>query len=89
MSKHACPIDAAQAREAELTADSLAAIRSLVPEAKDELTEDDLTCIECGMEIDPRRARLGHEICLACAQWFEKQNKQYNRRASRSYDYDD
>lgn len=91
MSKHSCPIDAAQQRTEELTEEAIKAARSLVPEAKSEITQDDLECTQCGMpdSIHPARAAKGYDTCIDCARENERQSKLYNRRASRSYDYDD
>lgn len=85
--KLTCESDIASKIESEFLEDSLKAVRELVPQEKTELTEDDLYCDSCGDDLDPRRARLGYSTCLSCAQFFEKQNKQY-RKSSR-YDYDD
>lgn len=90
MSKHACQIDAAQERDQEILEDSLNAVRSLVPEEKDALTDDDLTCDICcePNSIPPARAYRGYTTCLSCQSQLEKHNKQYNRRLSRTY-YDE
>lgn len=94
MEKATCPIDQACARELEFTQDCEKAVRDQVPEEKPKdysLTEDDLTCDICGEpnSIPPARAIRGYTSCVSCKSHLERQSKLYNRRASRSYDYDD
>lgn len=87
--KYACHIDQAQQRADELTADSLAAIRSLVPQEKHEITPDDLECIQCSGPISEGRAKLGMDICIDCARENERYAKHFSKSRSRGYDYDD
>ena len=83
-------IDAAEKINRKHNEDALAAVRSLVPEEREELTEDDLTCEICGEpdSIQPARARMGYTCCTSCSAYYERQSKQYNRSVSRHYDYD-
>ena len=87
--KLTCPSDLASKAESEFLEDNLKAIRDLVPQEKHELTPEDLECIQCSGSISEGRAKLGMDTCIDCARENERYSKQYNRKPSRSYDYDD
>lgn len=71
-----CPIDQGSLREQEFNEDSVNAVRALVPEPKDQLTEEDLECELCSGPIEEKRAALGYTLCVDCSRWQEKANKQ-------------
>lgn len=88
MEKLPCPIDRASEREMEILDDSRRAISNQVPQkrrADTVLSEDDLTCEECGEpnSIPPERALAGYTMCVACKSFMEKQNKRFNSRRYR------
>lgn len=61
----------------------VSAVRNLVPEPRETLTEDDLECEVCGQDLPERRALLGYTVCVFCSEFQEKQSK---RTRIRSYD---
>lgn len=78
-------IDDANQTAANFLSDSENLIRSLVPPERPNL-EEDVECLCCGEVVEPKRARLGFDVCYGCQSYLEKSNKQYNRSRSRSYD---
>lgn len=79
-------IDHANEFAAAIVDAELQAISSLVPEPKDELTDDDLVCESCGVELDPRRAALGYTNCPDCSAFFAKQEKAQSYRRNHQWE---
>jgi ribosomal protein L37AE/L43A len=81
-------IDIASQREFEITSDALAAVRSLVPEEREEPDEEPV-CTICGETYNPLRYAKGYDTCIHCSSLMETKGKFYAKK-SRSYDsYDD
>lgn len=66
----------------EVTARWMAANLANVPSPPEpvELAEDAvIECEDCGVIIDPRRARMGYTVCVDCGEFAERQSKRLQK----------
>ena len=83
MSEKLDQIDQANEFAAAFTSEAISAVRSLVPDEREE-PEEDMTCVRCCSDVPAKRWAKGYDVCVHCSDATAKRDKQY--RSSR---YDD